>query len=115
MFHYLTKKTLPELMPTPFYDKSNKPPRLPMNKLPEDSSFHYDYVDTPPHYVKYPIEVIDMMIRIWGESAAAQYCEMNAFKYRMRAGTKPGNSLEQDLAKEKWYLDKALELRQSQK
>lgn len=92
---------------------SNKPPKLPIDKLPDTSVFHYDYVDTPEHYIKYPIEVIDMMIKIWGVPAVIQYCEINAFKYRMRAGTKPGNSLEQDLAKEKWYLDKATELKKS--
>jgi hypothetical protein len=29
----------------------------------------------------------------------------------MRVGMKPDNSIEQDLAKEKWYLRKAKELR----
>ena len=36
---------------------------------------------------------------------------MTALKYRMRMGTKPDNSIEQDLAKERWYLNKAQELR----
>ena len=36
---------------------------------------------------------------------------MTAFKYRMRVGTKPDNSVEQDLQKERWYLNKAKELR----
>ena len=35
---------------------------------------------------------------------------MTAFKYRMRMGTKLGNTIEQDLKKEKWYLDKKKEL-----
>lgn len=35
---------------------------------------------------------------------------MTAFKYRMRMGTKPENTIEQDLEKEKWYLAKAREL-----
>jgi hypothetical protein len=30
----------------------------------------------------------------------------------MRMGTKPDNSIEQDLKKEQWYLNKAKELRQ---
>lgn len=36
---------------------------------------------------------------------------MTAFKYRMRLGTKPDNPMDQDLAKERWYLAKAKELR----
>lgn len=70
----------------------------------------YDYVKTPKHYTNYSTEVIDMMIKIWGKEATKSYCEMNAFKYRMRAGTKPGNSVQQDLDKEQWYLNKAKEL-----
>ncbi|KAA6302800.1 MAG: hypothetical protein EZS26_000970 [Candidatus Ordinivivax streblomastigis] len=62
----------------------------------------------PLHYRNYSF----VMITIYGEAVTAQYCEMTAFKYRMRMGTKPGNSIEQDLAKEKWYLNKAKELRQ---
>ena len=38
-------------------------------------------------------------------------CEMTALKYRMRLGLKPENPIEQDLEKEKWYLNKANELR----
>ena len=68
--------------------------------------FGYDIIN-PTHYKNYSVEVIEMMIKIWGKKQTAQYCEMNAYKYRMRAGTKPGNSAEQDLEKEKWYLQKA--------
>ena len=56
-----------------------------------------------------------MMAAIYGKAATALYCEMTAFKYRMRMGTKPDNSIEQDLKKEQWFLNKAEELRQSQK
>ena len=37
------------------------------------------------------------------------YCEMTAFKYRMRLGHK--DQVDQEMGKEKWYLDKANELR----
>jgi hypothetical protein len=70
----------------------------------------YEWVESPDHYNKYPMETIDIMISIWGKEAVKTYCEINAFKYRMRAGTKPGNSVEQDLGKEKWYLDMAKKL-----
>lgn len=68
-----------------------------------------EQVNHPKHYNLYPIEVIDMMLAIWGKEKTIDFCIMNAFKYRMRIGYK--NSVEQDMAKEKWYLDKARELR----
>lgn len=71
----------------------------------------YEMVNHPSHYNNYSVEVIDMMERIYGTKDTIAFCEMNAFKYRMRLGTKPDNSIEQDLAKEKWYIDKAKELR----
>lgn len=52
------------------------------------------------------------MVRVFGKEKVADFCEINAFKYRMRMGTKPDNSIEQDLKKEEWYLNKAKELRQ---
>lgn len=71
----------------------------------------YEMVDHPKHYNNYSFEVIDMMVRIYGKEKMADFCEINALKYRLRMGTKPGNSIEQDLKKEQWYLDKARELR----
>lgn len=70
----------------------------------------YEMVNHPNHYNTYEMEVIDMMERIWGKESTALWCEMTAFKYRMRMGTKPDNSIEQDLKKEKWYLKKYKEL-----
>jgi hypothetical protein len=72
----------------------------------------YEYVNHPQHYNNYNVEVIDMMRKIFGSKATYQFCLLNAFKYRMRAGTKPNISAEQDLAKEQWYLKKAAELKQ---
>ena len=71
----------------------------------------YEMVNHPTHYNNYPIEVIDMMVGIWGVENVALWCEITAFKYRMRMGTKPENSIKQDLEKEAWYLNKAKELR----
>lgn len=68
-------------------------------------------VDHPAHYNNYSVEVIDMMQKIWGAEATALWCEMTAFKYRMRLGLKPDNPIEQDLEKEAWYLARANELR----
>ena len=49
----------------------------------------YEMVNHPSHYNNYDIEVIDMIERIWGIEAVIQWCEITAFKYRMRVGTKP--------------------------
>lgn len=66
-----------------------------------------DNVNHPSHYKQFSVETIDMMERIWGAHNLKTYCEINAFKYKMRAGTKKGQSAEQDLAKAQWYLNKA--------
>ena len=71
----------------------------------------YEMVNHPKHYNEYDIEVIEMMERIWGLEATILFCQMNAFKYRQRMGLKPGQPIEQDLDKEKWYLKKAKELK----
>lgn len=75
------------------------------------NSMSEEKVNHPKHYNQYPIEVIDMMIAIWGVDAVISWCEITAYKYRMRLGKKPENPIEQDLAKEQWYLNKALELK----
>ena len=74
---------------------------------------NYEMVNHPTHYNQYDIEVIDMIIRIWGPEAAALWCDITAFKYRMRMGTKPDNSIEQDIKKEQWYLNKSKEIREN--
>ena len=65
-------------------------------------------VDKKPYYNLYPIETVEMIIGVFGKEAVKNFCLCCAFKYRMRLGMK--NSIEEDLAKEKWYLDKAKEL-----
>ena len=52
-----------------------------------------------------------MQVAIWGPEAYITYCEINAFKYRMRMGKKPGQPHQQDLDKALWYERKAAELR----
>lgn len=73
------------------------------------SNDSYDYIN-PKHY-KGSKEVIDIMVDIWGAKDVATYCEINAFKYRMRLGKKPGQPVERDLGKAEWYEAKAEELR----
>lgn len=66
-------------------------------------------VNHPERYNKYPIEVIDMMEAIWGKENMIIFCEITAFKYRMRVGHK--DTINTDLAKEFWYLNKAKQLK----
>jgi hypothetical protein len=70
----------------------------------------YNYIK-PPHYDKGGKKVWQMMVDIWGEEAFIKFCEMNAFKYRMRLGEKPDQSIDDEIGKAKWYEDKAQELR----
>ena len=79
------------------------------NQFAKIPSKEYDYAKAD-HYRVFPIETIDLMEKIWGLEAVKQWCEITAFKYRMRLGYKPSNSVEIDLKKEKWYLDKAKEI-----
>jgi hypothetical protein len=67
----------------------------------------------PNHYKSYSKETIQMMVDVFGVQAVINHCECNAFKYRMRMGNKPNESISDDLKKERWYLDKANELRNS--
>lgn len=77
----------------------------------DDKESTYENVDHPNHYNTYDVEVIDMMERIWGPEKTAVFCELNAFKYRMRMGTKPTSPVTEDLDKEVWYLNKMKELK----
>ena len=80
-------------------------------KIATGKDAEYEMVNHPSHYNQYDIEVIDMIIKIWGPEAAALWCDITAFKYRMRMGAKPDNSIEQDIKKEQWYLNKAKEIK----
>ncbi len=67
-----------------------------------------ELVNSPKHYNLYPIEAIDMAIKIWGKEKVKDAAVITAFFYRMRLGLKDG--IEQELAKEKWWLEKYGEL-----
>lgn len=82
-------------------------------KIATGKDAEYEMVNHPSHYNQYDIEVIDMIIKIWGPEAAALWCDITAFKYRMRMGAKPDNSIEQDIKKEQWYLNKSKEIREN--
>ena len=67
-----------------------------------------EMVNHPSHYNAYPIEAIDLLISIFGPAKAIDFCYMTAMKYRLRLGYK--DDINQDLAKEAWYLNKGKEL-----
>lgn len=79
--------------------------------LPLDVTNPYEEVNHPDHYNVYDVEVVEMMERIFGIEETMSWCKLNAFKYRMRAGEKPTSTVEKDLKKEKWCLNKYHELK----
>lgn len=81
-----------------------------VHPLTQEKAFKYDFIN-PSHYKKFEKETYEMMIAIWGEEAYIKHCEMCAFKYKLRAGEKPGQSIERDLDKASWYLEMANKLR----
>jgi len=80
------------------------------NTQPENKQ-SYEFVNHPSHYNEWSYEVIDMMEKIYGTEETALWCEMTAYKYAMRMGFKPTDSIQQDIDKRNWYLKKAKELR----
>lgn len=68
-----------------------------------------DNVNHPKHYANScSLECIDVMMTVLGPDAVYGGCLMNAFKYLWRYKNK--GKPEEDLAKAKWYLDKATEI-----
>lgn len=64
-----------------------------------------ELVNHPSHYNNYSIEAVEMARRIWGDEAMKTAAEITAFFYRMRLGLKDDNPIEQELAKERFWLD----------
>jgi len=100
--HPMAKFNIAESIKKQMESSKKRPPILVRTDTRED-------VINPSHYKQYPFEAIEMMEKIWGPEKTAWYCEMTAFKYRMRLGHKDG--VDQEMGKEKWYLDKAKELK----
>lgn len=61
-----------------------------------------DNVNHPPHYKKYPVEVIEITEQL-------DFNRGNAVKYILRAGHKVGVDEAEDLSKAAWYIARALE------
>lgn len=75
----------------------------------------FDDVTKPEHYTIGAIECIDAMIAARGWDAVTDFCICNAFKYLWRAGKKANNVEIKDLKKAQWYINKAVELIESNK
>lgn len=74
-------------------------------------------VEHPQHYggSDNPYEAIKVIEAWMDPEASYGFCVGNALKYICRAGHKDGNSLEQDLEKAVWYLNRALQEYRSRK
>ena len=81
----------------------------------EDEQEKYEQVHHPNHYNRYSIEAVEMARRIWGDDAMKTAAEITAFFYRMRMGLKPDNSVEQELAKETFWLNYAKKIEENLK
>lgn len=65
-------------------------------------------VNHPAHYQQEGRrECIEEMRIMFGDDAVYKWAVMTAYKYRYRAGSKEGNTAEQDHAKAEWYLNYA--------
>jgi len=63
-------------------------------------------VNRPAHYNHLPTEVIDIIKGVLDEAdvdAFDAYCLGNALKYRLRAGVKDPDKIEEDIKKAMWY------------
>lgn len=71
-----------------------------------------DNVNHPKHY-EGKIECINAMQEVLGKDGTISFCIGNAFKYIWRCRKKHETPME-DLKKCRWYIDKALELLESE-
>ena len=70
-----------------------------------------DAVSHPSHYSTHNRECIVEMLILFGLDNFITFCQMNAWKYRYRAGNKANNSADQDNAKADRYIEYAARAR----
>ena len=63
----------------------------------------------PDHYTFRDKELWEQMVKLFGTERFLAFCELNAFKYRMRAGVKTEDPTT-DINKAKWYENKIKKL-----
>ncbi len=71
---------------------------------------NYDEKGNAKHYSDQRIDMIRMLEQIWGTQNLMIFCEMNAFKYRMRLGKKDDPT--QEMIKISWYEKMAQHLKE---
>lgn len=76
----------------------------------DSESIHEDSVNHPSHYETGKFECFDVMREVLGDDEVKAFCIANAFKYIYRHKRKNGI---EDIKKAKWYIDKYLELEES--
>ncbi|UXQ88850.1 SaV-like protein [Tenacibaculum phage Larrie] len=91
--------------------EKEKEPKTQEKQKAQGEGESYNFVEKPNHYTVLGKEVFEMMEDIWGKDALIKFCQMNSFKYRMRAGHKPSQSVETDIKKAKYYENKINELK----
>ena len=69
-----------------------------------------DNVNHPSHYETGKFECFDVMREALGDNVVKDFCIANSFKYIYRHKRKNGV---EDIKKAKWYIDKYLELEES--
>lgn len=80
---------------------------------PEQPTDHApDVVSHPGHYKMHDKECIVEMLILFGLDNFITFCQMNAWKYRYRAGNKANNSADQDNAKADRYIEYAARARE---
>lgn len=60
------------------------------------------------YYNQDRLNTIRTMEQVYGTRSVLAFCECNVLKYRLRLGKKPGQSVERELAKARWYERAAL-------
>ena len=70
-----------------------------------------DSVNHPNHYKTHDKECIVEMFILFGVDSFVAFCQMNAWKYRYRAGNKANNTADQDNAKADRYIEYAARAR----
>ena len=82
-----------------------------VGKSPVSNPFTSE-VNHPSHYNHGGMETIDKMIKLYGIEKVKAFCELNAFKYRDRAGYKGSSdsAIARDINKALLYENKLNEL-----
>lgn len=85
---------------------------VPQEEIEKDIKEYNDNINHPKHY-EGKIECIDAMQEVIGKVGVIDFCIGNAFKYIWRCMKKHKMPIE-DLKKCRWYINKALDLMESE-